>query len=121
MSMNDWPQMAREMSKLVKELREGSPDAMAAFSSLAQAGTSDGALDQKTRELIALAISVAVRCAPCIAFHAKAAAAKGASREEVAETLATAVYMGAGPSVMYASEALEAYDQFADRAKPATA
>jgi len=41
---------------------------------------------------------------------------RGASREEVAETLGMAIYMGAGPSVMYASHALEAFNQFANRA-----
>ena len=63
-------------------------------------------------ELIALAISVAVRCDPCIAFHAQAAVKQGASRDEVMEAMGMAIYMGAGPSVMYASQAIEAYDQF---------
>ena len=66
----------------------------------------------KTKELIALAISVAIRCDDCIGFHAKAAAQQGATREEVAETLGMAIYMGAGPSAMYASHAIEAFDQF---------
>jgi AhpD family alkylhydroperoxidase len=71
-----------------------------------------GALDCKTKELIALAISVAVRCDPCIAFQAQAAVKQGASRDEVMEAMGMAIYMGAGPSVMYASQAIEAYDQF---------
>ena len=67
----------------------------------------------KTKELIALAIGVAVRCDDCIAFHVKAAVDHGASREEILETLGMAIYMGAGPSAMYASHALGAYTQFA--------
>ena len=66
------------------------------------------ALDAKTKELIALGIAVAVRCDDCIAFHVKAAVEQSASKEEVPETLGMAIYMGAGPSVMYASHALEA-------------
>jgi len=78
------------------------------------------ALDQKTKELVALGISVAVRCDPCVAYHAQAAVKHGASREAVAETLAMAIYMGAGPSVMYAAKALEAVDQLtSDKDKPA--
>ncbi len=52
------------------------------------------------------------RCEPCIAYHAEGAIKAGATRDQVAETLAMAVYMGAGPSVMYAAKALEAVDQF---------
>ena len=68
--------------------------------------------------LIALAIGVATRCDDCIAFHAKAAVDHGATEEEVSETLAMSVYMGAGPSVMYASHALQAYKQFAEAKQP---
>lgn len=111
--MTDWPELARDMTALTKALRSGHGDVMTAFSSMAQGALGGDALDGKTKELIALAISVAVRCDPCIAFHAKAARRHGASREEVLEALAMAVYMGAGPSVMYAAKSLEAFDQFA--------
>jgi AhpD family alkylhydroperoxidase len=67
--------------------------------------------------LIALAISVATRCDPCIAFHAQAAVKHGATRDEVMETMGMAVYMGAGPAVMYAAKAVEAYDEFSSQAK----
>ncbi|MBX3598261.1 MAG: carboxymuconolactone decarboxylase family protein [Rhizobiaceae bacterium] len=109
----DWKSFATELSGGLKELRSGAPDVMRGFSAIAQAALKPDALDVKTKELIALAISVAVRCDDCIAFHAKAAFTNGASRAELLETLGMAVYMGGGPSVMYANHALEAYDQFA--------
>jgi AhpD family alkylhydroperoxidase len=80
-------------------------------------GAADQGLDTKTKELIALAIGVAVRCDDCIAFHAKAAVDQGATPDEIFETLGMAVYMGAGPSMMYAAHALDAYKQFADLKK----
>ena len=80
---------------------------------MARAAHGGNSLDGKTKELVALAIGVATRCAPCIAYHAEGAIKQGASRSDVAETLAMAIYMGAGPSVMYAAEALEAVDQLA--------
>jgi AhpD family alkylhydroperoxidase len=86
---------------------------MKAFSAIAQAALAPKALDGKAKELIALGIAVAIRCDDCIAFHAKAAVERGASRDEILETLGMAIYMGAGPSVMYASHALEAFTQFA--------
>ena len=112
----NWPEMAAELNPLVMALRQGAPDVVRAFSQMAQSATKSGALDLKTKELIAFAVSVAVRCDACIAFHAKAAQKHGASREEVAEALGMAVYMGAGPSVMYAAQALEAFDQYVARA-----
>jgi AhpD family alkylhydroperoxidase len=109
----DWPQMANDLTGAVRELRAGNPATMQAFSALAKAALTPGALDIKTKELIALAIAVAIRCDGCVAFHAQAAQKNGASRDEVLETMGMAVYMGAGPSTMYAAQALEAYDQFA--------
>jgi AhpD family alkylhydroperoxidase len=109
----DWLDMTRSLSTGLREMRGGAPEVMKAFSGLAQAALQTKALDTKTKELIALAIGVAVRCDDCIAFHAKAASERGATRDEILETLGMAIYMGAGPSVMYAAHALEAYNQFA--------
>jgi AhpD family alkylhydroperoxidase len=110
---DDWPELAQALSADLRNLRIGAPDVMKAFSAMATSAGAPGALDAKAKELIALAASVAVRCDDCIAFHAKAAAQRGATREEILETLGMAIYMGAGPSVMYASHALAAFNQFA--------
>src|SRR3569833_1774311 len=100
----------------MRTLRGDTPNVMKAFSGLAQAASTPKALDAKTKELIALGISVAIRCDDCIGYHVKASLDHGATREEIVETLGMAIYMGAGPSVMYATHALEAYEQF----KPTT-
>ncbi len=107
----DWKEFIHGLSGPLRELRGGTPDVMKSFSAMAQASPKTNALDTKTKELIALAIGVATRCDDCIAFHTKAAIDQGATREEVMETLGLAIYMGAGPSVMYASHAVEAFDQ----------
>lgn len=114
--LKDWTAMATELSADLRTLRAGAPEVMKGFSALAQAALKANALDGCTKELIALAISVATRCDGCIAFHAEAALKQGASREQVLETMGMAIYMGAGPSVMYAAQALEAFDQVHDRA-----
>jgi len=119
--MTQWPEYTKEVSAQLRNLRGGAPDVMKAFSGLAQAALARKSLDCKTKELIALGIAVAIRCDDCIGFHVKAALDQGASREEVLETLGMAVYMGAGPSVMYANHALEAFEQFKSAAvKPVT-
>lgn len=111
--VKDWDKLAKDLTAAMTEMRAGMPDVMQAFSAMAKAATAKGALDPKTKELIALAIAVATRCDGCVAFHAKAAHRHGASRAEVMETVSMAVYMGAGPSVMYGAQAVEAFDQFA--------
>ena len=115
---HDWPQMAKELSGAIKEVRLGTPEVMKAFSEMAAAATKSGALDTKTKELIALGIGVAARCDGCIGFHTQALARLGATRAEVHETLAIAVYMGGGPSLMYAANAVAAFDQVAPEQVP---
>ncbi len=98
-------------SSLVK-LRKEMPDVMNAFSALSQAATKEGALDKKTKELIALALGIAGHCDGCIGFHVQTLIKLGVKREEFLEMLAMTVYMGGGPSLMYAAEALNAFEEF---------
>lgn len=101
-----------DLNEYLPQVRKGVPDVMKGFSEMAKAATADGVLDKKTKELIALAIGVAVRCDGCIGFHAKALVKLGATREEIEEVCGMSVYMGGGPSLMYAADALKAYDEF---------
>lgn len=109
----DWKNLMADLSAPLRELRDGLPEVMKGFSAIAQASLKANALDTKTKELIALAIGVATRCDDCIAFHTKAAILQGATRAEILETLGIAIYMGAGPSVMYAAHAMDAHGQLA--------
>lgn len=118
--VEDWLAHIGNMNTAVRDLRKASPEVMKTFSDMHRAAHGGDALDGKTKELVALAISVAIRCSPCIAYHAEGAVRQGASQAEVADVLAMAIYMGAGPSVMYAAQALEAVGQMAAKAsKPA--
>jgi AhpD family alkylhydroperoxidase len=110
--MKDFPALVRDISRNLKSLRQDIPETMQGFSAMAQAATKAGALDRKTKELIALAIGVATRCDGCIGFHTEALARLGATRLEVEEALGMAIYMGGGPSLMYAADALAAFEQF---------
>ena len=107
----DWKQLTTTLAGAMGDVRKGIPEVAKAFGALSAAATADGALDKRTKELVALAISIAVRCEGCIGFHTQAAKKAGASREEVLETVGMAIYMGGGPSMVYGAQALEAYDQ----------
>ncbi len=85
---------------------------MSGFARLHKKAVEEGVLSAKTKELMALAISIAVRCEGCIAYHTHDAIAAGATRPELLETISVAVMMGGGPASMYAAHALDAIDQF---------
>lgn len=96
----------------VKSFNTAIPDTAQGFGAIAKSVSNDGAVTHKTKELIALGIAVAIRCEPCILFHTEALVRLGATREEIAETLAVCVEMGGGPGVMYGTKALAAFDEF---------
>jgi AhpD family alkylhydroperoxidase len=87
---------------------------MKGFGDLARAATRDGALDKKTKELIAIALGVAAHCDACIGFHVQALIALGTTKSELEEALGMAVYMGGGPSLMYSANALAAFEEFSN-------
>ena len=110
-------QLTQTVSGRLASLRTDKPEVMKGFGDLARAATADGALDKKTKELIALALGVAAHCDACIGFHAEALIKLGATKQEVEEALAVAVYMGGGPSLMYSAGALAAFEEFSERAQ----
>lgn len=118
----DFTAITKRLSRNLRTLREDIPDTLKAFSALSQSATRPGALDRKTKELMALAIGVSAHCDGCIGYHVEALVKLGATRQEVEEALAMAVYMGGGPSLMYAADAIAAYEQFAElaNAEPVT-
>jgi AhpD family alkylhydroperoxidase len=111
MMTKDYKQITRDISGSLAQLRAEAPELMKGFGDLASAATKDGVLDNKTKELIALALGVAARCDGCLGFHTQALAKLGASKQEVVEALGMAVYMGGGPSLMYAADAFSAFEQ----------
>jgi AhpD family alkylhydroperoxidase len=118
---NKYRDLTQSISAGLSTLRTSTPEVMKSFNDLGKSATASGVLDAKTKELIALALSVAARCDPCIGFHAKALVKLGATRQEVDETLGVTTYMGGGPSLMYAANAIAAFEEFARAAAPKTA
>lgn len=111
-----FPELIDQLSAAITTLRKSAPGPMQAFSGLAREAMKPNALDVKTKELLAIAIAIATRCEGCVGFHVKAAIQAGASREEILETCTLAIYMGAGPSMIYAAETLRAFDELSPKA-----
>jgi len=104
--------LTKEVSTNLAALRSDLPELMKGFGDLARAATREGALDKKTKELIALALGVAAHCDACIGFHVQTLVKLGATKAEVEEALGMAVYMGGGPSLMFSANAMAAFEEF---------
>lgn len=107
----DWTEKLNNTRTGLRNLNAAIPDTSKAFGALNAAVKQSGVLDYKTKEFIALGISIADRCEPCISLHIDALIKAGASREEVADVLGMCIQMGGGPSLMYAAKALECFDE----------
>jgi len=111
-----YPDRLQHVKECSQTLAAAHPTMMEAFERLHQVAGATNALDRKIKELMALAISITAGCDDCIAHHVHDAIKAGATREEFADTLGLAVLMGGGPSMIYASHAIEAIDQFLELA-----
>ena len=120
MTTTSYKNVTKQITSNLAPLRASVPQVMKSFTEMGKAAIADGALDAKTKELIALAIGIATRCDGCIGFHTKALARLGATKAEVNETLGVAVYMGGGPSAMYAANAVAAFDEFMAETPPSS-
>lgn len=115
-SADHYQELTTRINRQLGPFRTAAPEVMQGFGAMARGAMGAGALDEKTKELIAMAIGVAARCDGCLGFHAKALVRLGATPEEFQEMLGIAVYMGGGPSLMYAAHALEAFEEFSAKA-----
>ncbi|NIJ33655.1 AhpD family alkylhydroperoxidase [Sphingomonas oligoaromativorans] len=107
--MMDWNGYRAQLGAGVGEMGKLSPDTVRGYMTLGGAGAKTGHLDAKTRELIALAVAISLRCDGCITVHADAANKLGATREEVAEALGVAVSINAGAALVYSTRTLDAF------------
>jgi AhpD family alkylhydroperoxidase len=113
MSTFDHVSLIKNINESLGPFRKSQSEALLGFGQLARASMAEGAVSAKHKELIALAIGITQHCSGCVGFHVKALRKLGCTREELEEMLAVCVYMGGGPALMYAAEALKAWDEFA--------
>jgi AhpD family alkylhydroperoxidase len=111
--MSGFHEIVTDLQGPTHELSRAIPETWTGFAAMHQAAVADGALPARVKELIAPSIAVAKECDGCIAYHAKAAARRGATAEEVAEALGVALLMNGGPASVYAPRAWDAYQEFA--------
>lgn len=116
----DYVTLHQHLKDRLGQLGRELPGPMSGFSRLHNKAVETAALDKKTKELMALSISIAIHCEGCIAYHTHDAIEAGATRAELLETIGVAMMMGGGPATVYAAHAMDAIDQFLPEPTPAT-
>ena len=110
MALMDWKGFREALLGRIGELGKLSPDSVGGYLMASGAGAKTGHLDEKTRQLISMAVAVTTRCDGCISVHSQKAVEAGATREQIAEALGVAIAMNAGAALVYSARALDAVD-----------
>lgn len=110
MPLMDWNGFRETLFGRIGELGKLSPDSLGGYLMASGAGAKTAHLDEKTRQLISLAVAVTTRCDGCISVHSQKAVQSGATKEEIAEALGVAIAMNAGAALVYSARALDAVD-----------
>lgn len=111
MAMKDWNNYRSQVLAGVGGIAKLSPDTVKGYMTLGQAGSKTGHLDAKTRELIALAVAISLRCDGCITVHAAEAKKLGVTEEELAEALGVAISVNAGAALVYSTRTFDAFSE----------
>ena len=114
--MGHYAEVIDELKEPTRSLSGMTPETWRGFAEMHKNAVADGALPARIKELMALTIAVVKQCDGCIAYHAKAAARRGATTEEVAEALGVALLMDGGTASVYGPRAWNAYREFAPAA-----
>jgi len=112
MADNDIREKTREILAYRTKFAEKYPDIAHGFAVLQKSVMQDGRLPAKEKELIAVGISVGLRCVPCIYAHTRSALKLGATPEEIMEAASVAILMAGGPGMAHVVEVLKAIDAF---------
>lgn len=110
--MNSYKDKAKDVFDFIGTLSKENPGIAQGFMTLHKTVSTDGALSVKQKELIAIGISINVRCEGCLSIHVGAALEAGATREEIIETIGVSVLMGGGPAIAYGKRAYDALMEF---------
>jgi AhpD family alkylhydroperoxidase len=108
--MLDWKAYSAQIETTIKEIAAVNPEFVKAYAGLHHANTMATRINAKTRELIALAVAVTLRCDGCINAHSEAAIRAGASKEEIVEALGVAVMVNAGAAMVYSARTIDAFN-----------
>lgn len=101
-----------EIQDLMEKLGKENPKEMGAYGQFIQSVLHESHISLKTKELIAVALSVSSQCDWCIPYHARMALKAGATKEEIMDAGMVAVLMNGSPALMHLIPLLKAVEEF---------
>lgn len=107
----DWGALLQHIGDTMPRFEALAPETFKAFTNVLEVNHDLKEIDAKTRELIAVAVSAAIHCDGCIAYHVYEAKKAGCTKEEVGAAIATAMTIGIGSKYIQGIYVLDAYDQ----------
>jgi AhpD family alkylhydroperoxidase len=117
--MRGGAELENESSEMIKLLQEGQdaiqeylPGVLENFMGVTQSTMKQELIPPRTKELMAVAVAVGIRCQPCIVHHVKRALDQGATAAEIMEACSVAIMMGGGPSIAYTSYVVQTLNDF---------
>ncbi len=110
--MGEMKEAVDEVMEMMKMMSREQPETIRHFKEFMESVLSEGKLDLKTKELIAVGVAIAARCKYCIAIHVEKALKAGATKEEILEAASVAILMGGGPAMTYVVEVKKALEEF---------
>ncbi|UCG50515.1 MAG: carboxymuconolactone decarboxylase family protein [Candidatus Latescibacterota bacterium] len=105
--MDKLRQITRKRKEAHAKLTKMDSKVYRAFLEMEKAAYSDGALSKKSKELIAVGVSVTIDCESCMQWHIEQAVGSGATKEEILEAIEVGMEMGGGPAVVSSRFALD--------------
>lgn len=118
---SDMPVSMKDLGAGVRMMREGAPEIWEAWSKFVQLGLEPSVLDRKTKEFVALGMSLSSGCAYCIEVHVQKALDAGATPQELIAVCHVAMVMGGSPAMTYVAEVHKALEVYAEKQKAAAA
>ena len=109
--MEHMNEVREELRQPALELKGLIPDVLAGYAGLSAAAMTEGELTSAFKELLAMVIAITRECDGCIVAHARSAAHKGVTRQQVAEAIGVAIVMNGGPGTVWGPRALRSYDE----------
>lgn len=112
--MSDYKEQLDSVNSGYKQLTQASGDPAKDFLALHADALKDGVVSHKTKELMCLCVAISIRCDGCILDHMHNAIDAGATKDEIVETVNTALLMSGGPAYVYGGKAIKIMNEFLD-------
>ncbi len=108
----DMPDTMEDLKHGIRRMREASPESWRAWANFVDAALKPSSLDSKTKELIALGMSITTQCKYCVGVHVQKCLDSGATDAEINDVCKVAMLMGGAPAMTYIAEVHKAVELY---------